>query len=47
MRECTKSGARGKKREGEGVKERKRRESGDYRQPVVKKTVQPLAASVF
>ena len=29
MRECTKSGARGKKREGEGVKERKRRESGE------------------
>ena len=47
MRERAKSGARTKKARGGGVKERKRRKSGDYRQPIVKKSARPLAASVF
>ena len=36
-----------KMQEGGGVKERKRRKVGDYRQPIVKKSVQSLVASVF
>ena len=31
-----------KKREGGGVKERKRRNSGDYRQPIAKKSTRPF-----
>ena len=36
-----------KKREGGGVKEKKRRKPGDYRQPIVKKSARPLEASLF
>ena len=36
-----------KKARGGGEKERKRRKSRDYRQPIVKNSVWPLAASVF
>ena len=35
MRECAKSGARARKARGGGVKETKRRKSGDYRQPIL------------
>ena len=46
-RERAKSGARTKKREGGGVKERKRRKLGDCRQPMTKISARPLAATVF
>ena len=46
--EREKSGTRTKKkREGGGKKQRKRWKRGDYRQPIVKKSARPLAASVF
>ena len=45
--ERTKTGARIKKREGGGEKERMGRKRGDYKQPIVQKSARPLAASVF
>ena len=47
MREHAKTGARTKKREGRGKKEKMGEKRGDYSQPIVQKSARPLAASVF
>ena len=47
MRERAKSGSRTKKAGGMRGEGEKEKESGDYRQPIVKKSARPLVASVF